>query len=98
MLRPDQLSRVLEGLTGFQWTWKGYEQLDNDTLGFRIMAGGVDGTEVTEPQHAPSLTSLLVLQRLAEAAASAAVDAELVTLGEAMRRLDPTAPAAGSDD
>lgn len=78
MLRPDQLSRALHALTGFSWTWKGYEQLDNDTLGFRIMAGGVDGTEVTQPQHAPSLTSLLVLQRLSEGAAEHLVDAELI--------------------
>jgi len=78
MLRPDQLARAVEQLTGFSWTWKGYDQLDNDTLGFRIMAGGVDGAEVTQPQHAPSLTSLLVLQRLAEGAANHVVDAELL--------------------
>jgi len=78
MLRPDQLARAVEDLTGFTWTWRGYEQLDNDVLGFRIMAGGVDGAEVTEPQRAPGLTSLLVVQRLAEGAADHVVDAGLV--------------------
>ncbi|HNC95710.1 MAG TPA: DUF1585 domain-containing protein, partial [Myxococcota bacterium] len=66
------LASVLEDLTGFRWTWQGFEVLDNDTYGFRILGGGVDGSQVTRPQRTPSLTWNLTVQRAAEGAASVA--------------------------
>ena len=77
MLTPDQLSSAYAELAGFSWTWEGYEQLDNDALGFRILGGGVDGEEVGQPQRSPSLTTLLVAQRTAEAVAGQLVAADL---------------------
>ncbi len=70
MVMPDQWSSLIEDLSGFTWTWNGFDQLDNDTYGYRVMAGGVDGLQVTRPGDAPSVTGALVLQRLSEAAAS----------------------------
>ncbi len=85
MQSPDQLSTSVEDLTGFVWTWEGFEQLANDDPGYRVLAGGVDGWAVTRPQQDPGLTWALFVERLAEAAASHAVQRELVEGGE--RRL-----------
>ncbi|MFT5685593.1 MAG: hypothetical protein ACI8RZ_006547 [Myxococcota bacterium] len=68
-LSPLQLSSAVADLTGYTWTWEGDLRLDEDTRGFRIMTGGVDGLQVTAPQRDPGLTSVLVTRRLAEAAA-----------------------------
>ncbi len=79
LLSPGQLASAVEDLTGFRWTFAGYDQLDNDTIGYRNLAGGVDGIAVTRAQDAPSLTWLLTVQRLSEAAAGHAVSGDLVT-------------------
>jgi hypothetical protein len=70
MLSPDQLSTAIADLTGFAWTWAGFDQMDNDTYGYRALAGGVDGAYITTAQAAPGMTWALVVQRLAEAATS----------------------------
>ena len=62
------LASVLEDLAGFTWTWGGYDQLRNDTWGYRILGGGVDGTYVSRAQPLPGLTWSIVLARVAEAA------------------------------
>ncbi len=85
MLTPQQLDLALEALTGFHWEWAGYDQLVSDDRGYRLMAGGVDGANTTRAQQVPGLTAAEVHARAAEAAASAAVDRELVEGGE--RRL-----------
>jgi len=76
LLTPDQLASSVAALTGFTWTWEGFAQLDNDTLGFRVLAGGVDGDSISRAQESPGLTWWLVVQRLAEAAADHAVNHE----------------------
>jgi hypothetical protein len=77
MLSPDQVSRTVEALTGLVWTRQGHEVLRNDETGYRMLAGGVDGWAVTEPQTAPSLPWSLVMKRHAQAAADRAVKEEL---------------------
>jgi hypothetical protein len=77
MLSPDQVSRTVNDLTGLVWTRQGHEVLRNDETGFRMLAGGVDGWAVTEPQTAPSLPWSLVMKRHAQAAADRAVKEEL---------------------
>ena len=77
MLSPDQLAGVVSDLTGFVWTWEGFDQMDNDTYGYRVLAGGGDGSNVVRPQGAPMLTSILTARRLAQAAAHVAVEQEL---------------------
>ncbi len=77
LLSASQLASVVEDLTGFLWTWEGYEQLDNDVIGFRVMAGGVDSETVTRPLQVPSVATLLVIRRLAEAGADTLVQRDL---------------------
>ena len=59
---------------------------------------GVSLDGLTEIVAGVEETSTVIVDGILRARPGAAVDAEVVTLGEAMRRLDPTAPAAGSDD
>jgi hypothetical protein len=73
LLNAPLLASVLQDLTGFAWSYNGYDQLDNDTYGYRIMAGGVDGNEVSRPQKSPGMTWLVVLERAAYGAASQAM-------------------------
>jgi len=57
--------------------------LDTDLFGFRAMAGGVEGVQITEPSFAYSPTRALVLQTLAsEAASHAAAEGELLTIAD----------------
>jgi hypothetical protein len=77
MLDAPLLASVLEDLVGLDWTWTGFSQLRNDTYGYRLLGGGVDGFYQTRSQDRPGLTWLLVVQRAAEAAATWAVDREL---------------------
>ena len=69
MLSPDQLHSSVEALTGFRWEQDGFDQLGNDTWGYRVLAGGVDGEALTLPQSDPGLTWALVVERLAQGAA-----------------------------
>jgi hypothetical protein len=109
-LRPQQLGRMLAGLTGFTWqadttaqiggwTFGRVDYLDDDYLGYRVLAGGIDGYFVTAPTHTMSATASLVTRSAARQAAAFVVahDAEAAP---AARRLftraavDDTAPAA----
>jgi hypothetical protein len=77
LLTSDLLDSLIADLTGFSWTFEGYEMLLNDTLGHRVLVGGVDGYSVYRPQKDPGLTWALVIKRVAEAAAGYVVDQEL---------------------
>ena len=85
-LSPEQLQVALADLTGLDWTLDGFAQLDQDTWGYRLMLGGVDGIQVASPQRDPSLTAAAVHRRLAWAAGSrlaqAALSGESTVLGE----------------
>lgn len=81
-LWPDQLATSIEDITGFRWTWEGFALLDDDTLGYRVLLGGVEGVATTAPQERPGLAMVAVWKRVAEAAADHAVSTELVA-GEA---------------
>ena len=85
LLVASQMATVIEDLTGFTWTWAGFSLLHNDSDGFRILAGDVDGTYVYGPSSEPTLTWALVAERVAEGGADHAVTTELVEGGE--RRL-----------
>jgi len=69
MLSVEQLGTVLEDLTGFRFEHNGYDLLGSDTYGVRTLAGGVDGVYATRPADQPTATSMLVLERVAQAAA-----------------------------
>jgi len=77
MMDAPLLASALEDLTGMKWDWQGFDQLRNDTYGYRLLGGGVDGFYQTRSQDRPGLTWLIVVQRAAESAAGWAVDHEL---------------------
>jgi len=77
MITHDQLHSTLEALTGFRWTFDGFDELDSDESGYRMLLGGVDGVAIRSPQQRPGMTWALVVKRAAEAAASHAVEQEL---------------------
>jgi hypothetical protein len=92
-LRPDQLDRVLRDITGFSWSVNSptmlrgvpYGQanlLDSDFVGYRVLAGGIDGYFVTEPVHTMNATSTLVVKAAASAAAEAVVEHDLAAAPE----------------
>jgi hypothetical protein len=76
MMSPAVIASQLEALTGFVWTWEGGEMMASDTTGLRLLAGGADGLIAQSEATDYSLTISLVQQRIAEAAASFAVQRE----------------------
>jgi len=77
MVTHDQFNSALNAVTGFQWTSEGFNELDSDRTGYRLLLGGVDGIAIRKPQQTPSFTWALVVKRAAEAAASYVVSREL---------------------
>jgi hypothetical protein len=74
VVTPDLLRTAVLDLTGFDWTMDGVTLLDHEGyLGITTLAGGIDGSTVTEPATAPNTTTALVQDRLALGAASFAV-------------------------
>jgi len=84
-LRPQQLARMIAALTGFTWeadtdaTINGWpfghvDYLDDDYLGYRVLAGGIDAWFVTEPTHTMNATASLVTRSVARRAAAFAID------------------------
>ncbi len=81
LLRPEELARTVEALTGFRWEGDPdvsgceagcYGLVDlaqSDAHGFRALLGGVDGWDVREPANGPSPTHALALDWLAEESA-----------------------------
>lgn len=78
MLSPNQLSTVMLDLTGFSWQYNNYEQMENDFYGYRVLTGGVSGSDVLRPQPDPGLTWALVVKRLAQLGAGWAVQEQLI--------------------
>lgn len=88
LLSPEALNRMLRELTGnvkgtnpsgFGWKMdapEGYDLLENDIFGFRMMAGGYDGRFSTAPSHTVNATHLLTLRMASADAASRLVDAD----------------------
>lgn len=76
LMSPSMVASQLEALTGFVWTWEGGEMMASDVSGLRLLAGGADGLIAQTEATDYSLTITLVHQRIAEAAASYAVDQE----------------------
>jgi hypothetical protein len=88
-VRPEQLSRMLRGLTGLSWTTRSTinlrgipygtaDLLQSDFIGFRVLAGGIDSYFVTQPVHTMNATSSLVAKTAAAAAADFVVEHDAV--------------------
>ena len=106
-LRPQQLGRMVAALTGFTWEadttaaingWPfGHvDYLDDDFLGYRVLAGGIDAWFVTEPTHTMNATASLVTRNLAHRAAAFVVDHD-ATAPPAQRRLFTRAAVDDTD-
>lgn len=89
LLTPDQLADAVEDLTGYRWTFQDWDQLENDTHGYRVITGGVDADQVTRLSLSPSVTRTMVVRRLAQLAAAAVVEDDFAA--------DPTARRLFSD-
>lgn len=74
MVTADLLAAQTTALTGFVWTDGYTDYMDSSFYGFHTLAGGADGDSVTATATDPNTTLVLVQQRLAEAAASHAVE------------------------
>jgi len=96
--RPTQLGHLIENLTGFRWTTRliaASESLDtgdvdlmaDSFIGYRVLAGGIDSTFVTQPTYRASATDNLVLRGLALRAASVVVREDLAAEPNARRLL-----------
>ncbi|MEZ4451542.1 MAG: hypothetical protein R3B09_18875 [Nannocystaceae bacterium] len=103
--RPEQLSRLVADITGFTWTLtpanKKFGVIDllaTDRLGYRAIAGGVEGTQVNEPSYAYSPTRSLVLQALAAEAAAFAVKRDLAAPAGRRELLTIDGAARGDDE
>ena len=86
IIRPEQYARLLKQLTGFDWVvgvqagQTGYgdvSMLNDDTVGFRSMTGGVDGENVATPTHSSTPNRLLMMKVVSLDAASFVVDNDL---------------------
>lgn len=84
-VRPQQLGRMIAALTGYEWSDGRVNYLDDDLLGFRVLAGGIDSYYVTEPVHTMNATASLVSRKLALDAAGHVVERDLRAKGK--RRL-----------
>jgi hypothetical protein len=78
IMSVEMMTDAVEQVTGYRWTYAGFDQMDNDSSGFRTLAGGVDGVAVGQVQRDPTLSRALVLKRLSQAAAWSIVQADLV--------------------
>jgi hypothetical protein len=96
--RPEQLERLIADLTGFVWRatpgggkaegkFGEVALLGTDRFGYRAMAGGIEGFQVTEPSFAYNPTRMLVLQTLAAEAAGFVVEQDFNQKGKGQRRL-----------
>jgi hypothetical protein len=97
-VRPAELSRLIEDLTGFRWTADlaldlgsgeiGRIDLLGDSLfGYEVLLGGIDSVNVTLPAHAMNASASLVLRALASRAAPYVVSADFDALHPQQRRL-----------
>lgn len=77
MLVASQLRSIDADLADLDWERDGYDQLDNDLYGFRVLGGSVDGVALTAPQRTPGLTWALTAQRAAEFSAARIVARDL---------------------
>ena len=79
LISVDQLASSIEELTGYRFTYLGYDMLSTDTYGLRTLAGGVDGNFVTQPATEPMTTMVLVQERLAQGAAWHVTEEDMAT-------------------
>jgi hypothetical protein len=99
-IRPGQLARTMQDLTGFVWQTRfdaeiikgkgkvGQIDLMNESLfGFEVLAGGIDSVNVTLPSQTMNASASLVLRALAARAAPYVVEHDFATADRTARKL-----------
>jgi hypothetical protein len=66
---PAQLASIVRGITGYSWEFDGRDALTDNLDGLGVLAGGIDARYVTKASHDPSVGTVFVQERLAQAAA-----------------------------
>jgi len=66
---PSQLASIIEGITGYRWTFDEVDGMTRHDLGLPGLAGGIDGRFLTERAYEPGVGAVFVLERLAWSAA-----------------------------
>ncbi|MCB9741133.1 MAG: DUF1588 domain-containing protein [Alphaproteobacteria bacterium] len=98
MLTPELLASSVEDITGFALTYQGYALMASDQVGYRTLAGGADGFNVTSSALSPNTTLLLVQERLAQQAAWFAAERDAAGPAELFTRINFTeTPESGRD-
>ena len=103
IIRPEQLDRMVEDLTGLRLEAAvtlnvgDIPLMADDVLGFRAMSGGIDGATVTLPTHQPTPTKLLTMAALAEVGAGHVVEQDLAA-SSGDRRLLMTVDRTTTDE
>ncbi len=77
VVSPAQLASVIEGITGYRWSFSGRDGLTTHDMGLPVLAGGVDGDGVTVPSYEPGVGLVFIHERLAQAAAASVAAADL---------------------
>ena len=76
---PGQLASIIEGITGYRWSFGGRDGLTTDVRGLPVLGGGIDSRFVTTPSHTPSVGAVFIQERLAQAAGWAVASNDLST-------------------
>jgi len=66
---PRQLESIIFAKTQYNWTFGGRRALARNAQGLAVLAGGIDGRDVTTTSNEPGVGMLLIQERLAQAAA-----------------------------
>jgi hypothetical protein len=98
LLDASLIRSVSDQLASFRWTRTGFDMLDSDEHGYRILGGGVDGEYVSTVQQDPGLTWAVVLQRTAQGVANGVVGHDLVEAEEPRMLLDLGVDARPGDE
>lgn len=108
-VRPRQLARMVEDLTGYRWRTRldfdfgsgnigEIDLMTDGFLGFSVLAGGIDSQYVTRPSHTFNATSMLVLQGLVARAAPFVVERDFAEPDPNRRRLLRLVEAGTTDE
>ncbi len=65
---PEQLRDIIVDKTGYDWTFDERPGLVTNDMGLPVLLGGTDSLYVTARNYAPSVSSMFVQERLAQAA------------------------------
>ena len=98
LLDASLIRSISQSLTGLEWEADGFDLLDNDEHGFRILAGGVDGEYIGIVQSDPSMSWALVLRRAAQGMANRVVHHDLIEESRPAILLNTTVSASAEDE